>query len=100
MNEDEKPKTKPGETEFSQQVGEMAARKLKAQRHVTKTIWTGLGMMGLVGWSVAMPQVDVSGEGVTLWVFSIVGQIVCPSAGNADFVPIHRRSLGRGASYR
>lgn len=43
---------RPGKTEFSQQVGDMAARKIKAQRHVTKTVWSGLGMMGLVGWSV------------------------------------------------
>lgn len=48
-------KSKPGDTEFSQQVGEMAARKLRAQRHVTKTVWSGLGMMGLIGWSVAIP---------------------------------------------
>jgi len=46
---------RPGKTEFSQQVGDMATRKLKAQRHVTKTVWSGLGMMGLVGWSVEMP---------------------------------------------
>jgi len=48
-------KSVTGETEFSQQVGEKAARKLKAQRHVTQTVWSGLGMMGLVGWSVAVP---------------------------------------------
>lgn len=46
---------RPGKTEFSQQVGDMAQRKLKAQRHVTQTVWSGLGMMGLIGWSVAMP---------------------------------------------
>lgn len=53
----EKPETepRPGESDFSQQVGDMAARKLKAQRHVTKTVWSGLGMMGLIGWSVAVP---------------------------------------------
>jgi ATP synthase protein I len=45
----------PGKTSFSRQVGDMAERKLKAQRHVTKTVWSGLGMMGLVGWSVSMP---------------------------------------------
>ena len=30
-------------------------RKLKAQQKVTQTVWSGLGMMGLVGWSVAVP---------------------------------------------
>lgn len=32
-----------------------AKRKLRAQRHVTRTVWFGLGMMGLIGWSVAIP---------------------------------------------
>jgi len=35
----------------AKQVGDMASRKLKAQRHVNKTVWSGLGMMGLIGWS-------------------------------------------------
>lgn len=55
----------PGESEFSQQVGEMAARKLNAQRYVTKTVWSGLGMMGLVGWSVAAPT--LLGAALGLW---------------------------------
>ena len=40
---------------LSQEVGAKAARKLRAQRHVTRTVWFGLGMMGLIGWSVAIP---------------------------------------------
>ena len=56
---------RPGRTEFSQQVGDMAERKLKAQRHVTKTVWSGLGMMGLIGWSVAMPT--LLGAVLGLW---------------------------------
>lgn len=55
MNEKPDMKHKPDKQKFSQQVGDMAARKLKAQRHVSKTVWSGLGMMGLVGWSVAIP---------------------------------------------
>lgn len=55
MSEKTNNKSAAGETEFSQRVGEKAARKLKAQRHVTQTVWSGLGMMGLVGWSVAVP---------------------------------------------
>jgi ATP synthase protein I len=65
MGDEPKVKPKPGETKFSQQVGEMAARKLKAQRHVTKTVWSGLGMMGLVGWSVAAPT--LLGAVLGLW---------------------------------
>lgn len=48
-------KIKLGDSKYSQRVGAMAARKLQAQRHVTKTVWSGLGMMGLIGWSVAIP---------------------------------------------
>ena len=40
---------------FSREVGAKAARKLKARRNSTKNVWFGLGMMGLIGWSVAVP---------------------------------------------
>lgn len=65
MNENQDMKHKPGKKEFSEQVGDMAERKLKAQRHVTRTVWSGLGMMGLVGWSVAMPT--LLGAALGLW---------------------------------
>ena len=54
-----------GKTKFSRQVGNMAERKLNAQRHVTRTVWSGLGMMGLVGWSVAIPT--LLGATLGLW---------------------------------
>lgn len=57
---------KPGESEFSQQVGEIAARKLKAQQHVTHTVWSGLGMMGMIGWSVAVPT--LLGAALGIWI--------------------------------
>lgn len=59
-------KSTADETEFSHQVGEKAARKLKAQRHVTQTVWAGLGMMGLIGWSVAVPT--LLGAALGLWI--------------------------------
>ena len=40
---------------LAEEVGAKAARKLHAQRHVTRTVWFGVGMMGLIGWSVAIP---------------------------------------------
>ncbi len=42
-------------TTFSRAVGAKAARKLKARRNPTRGLWFGLGMMGLVGWSVVVP---------------------------------------------
>jgi ATP synthase protein I len=47
------------------QVGARAARKLKAQRNVTRGVWFGLGMMGLIGWSVAIPT--LLGAALGLW---------------------------------
>jgi ATP synthase protein I len=50
---------------FTTQVGAKAARKLKARRDSTPGIWFGLGMMGLIGWSVAIPT--VFGAALGLW---------------------------------
>lgn len=55
-------KTKP---RFSQAVGAKAARKLKAQRNSTQGAWFGLGMMGLIGWSVVVPT--LLGAALGIW---------------------------------
>jgi ATP synthase protein I len=62
----EKPETKSaeGETAFSREVGAKAARKLRA-RNSTQGVWFGLGMMGLVGWSVAVPT--LAGAALGIW---------------------------------
>jgi ATP synthase protein I len=54
------------ETIFSRQIGAQAARKLKSQRDGTRSVWFGLGMSGLVGWTVAIPT--VAGAALGLWV--------------------------------
>ncbi len=53
-------KDTPGERpsageEFIRQVGRKEARRLKARGHKRRGVWFGLGMFGLVGWSVALP---------------------------------------------
>lgn len=50
---------------FAAQVGAKAARKLKARRHSSPGVWFGLGMMGVIGWSVAIPT--LLGAGLGLW---------------------------------
>lgn len=40
---------------FSRKVGATVARKLKARRNPSPGVWYGLGMMGLIGWSIALP---------------------------------------------
>jgi ATP synthase protein I len=45
------------EEEFSQKVRRKEARKLKAKGRQKEGVWFGLGMFGLIGWSVALPAV-------------------------------------------
>jgi ATP synthase protein I len=40
---------------FSRKVAELEDRKLRAKRRGSRDIWFGLGMFGLIGWSVAIP---------------------------------------------
>ena len=50
---------------LAEQVGAKAARKLKAQRNATPGVWFGLGLMGVVGWSVVVPT--LLGAALGLW---------------------------------
>ena len=50
---------------LADQVGSKAARKLRARRRGTAGVWFGLGMMGLIGWSVALPT--LVGAAVGMW---------------------------------
>jgi len=40
---------------FGREIGLKAARKLKARKHRDQSVWFGLGMIGLIGWSVITP---------------------------------------------
>ena len=40
---------------FSWRIAEKEKRKLKALREKNGSVWFGLGMFGMVGWSVAVP---------------------------------------------
>jgi len=51
--------------EFAQRTGEKAARKLKARRDALHGVWFGMGMMGLIGWSVVVPT--LAGAALGLW---------------------------------
>lgn len=62
---DEPTDTSTTEPTFAEQVGTKVARKLKARRNATPGIWFGLGMMGLIGWSVAVPT--LLGAALGLW---------------------------------
>ena len=42
-------------TAYAAQVSAKAVRKLKARRNSGSGVWFGLGMMGMIGWSVTVP---------------------------------------------
>jgi ATP synthase protein I len=61
----DQPNKSPKEaTTFAREVGAKAARKIKARKS-TQGVWLGLGMMGLVGWSVVVPT--LLGAALGIW---------------------------------
>lgn len=54
-NQPNKQLQKPTKATLSRQIGSKARRKVKARQHSGDGMWFGLGMMGLIGWSVAIP---------------------------------------------
>ena len=65
MNDDPKGDRPPTGASFASEVGGKAQRKLRARRHKTQEVWFGLGMMGLIGWSVVVPT--LLGAALGLW---------------------------------
>src|SRR5580692_11105649 len=66
MNDENQANAANKETDFSRQVAAQAARKLKAQRGTKRSIWFGLGMSGLIGWSVTVPT--LIGAALGIWI--------------------------------
>ena len=58
------PDDKLVEDNLSEQVGVKEQRKMRARAETEQSIWFGLGMFGLVGWSVAVPTVAMLALGV------------------------------------
>jgi len=65
MTEPLKTKHTGDPTGYRRQVGAKATRKAKARRDGGQGAWFGLGMMGLIGWSVAIPT--LLGAGLGRW---------------------------------
>ena len=45
------------DADLAARIGADATRKLRARRQSTAGAWSGLGMMGMIGWSVSVPAV-------------------------------------------
>ncbi len=52
--------------EYTKKVGSKEARRIKGKTAKDHTIWFGLGMFGIVGWSVAIPSLVFTALG--LWI--------------------------------
>ena len=61
---DQPDKTSKDQPTFAGVIGAKAARKLKARKS-TQGVWFGLGMMGLIGWSVTVPT--LLGAALGIW---------------------------------
>jgi ATP synthase protein I len=66
VSDENKNKAVNEETNFSRQVAAQSARKLKAQRGVGRSVWFGLGMSGLIGWSVTVPALIGAACGIRI----------------------------------
>jgi ATP synthase protein I len=54
-----------GSIDFAERIGEKEKRKVKARRSKDRGLWFGLGTMGMIGWSVAVPT--LIGVAIGLW---------------------------------
>lgn len=57
---------------FSKQVAEKEIRKLNALKEKKESAWRGLGMFGMVGWSVAVPT--LLGVALGIWLDKVYPQ--------------------------
>jgi ATP synthase protein I len=58
-------KSRPAK-DFSEEVGLKETRRLRAREEKDRDVWFGLGMFGLVGWSVAVPT--LIGIALGVWI--------------------------------
>jgi ATP synthase protein I len=56
----------PDDPELARTVGRKEERRLRARRTREDSVWFGLGMFGLVGWSVAIPM--LIGIAIGAWI--------------------------------
>lgn len=64
MAESREPRSE--EEDLAESVGRRAERKLRARREKRQSAWFGLGMFGLIGWSVAIPT--LVGIAIGAWI--------------------------------
>ncbi|MFP4384513.1 MAG: AtpZ/AtpI family protein [Spirochaetia bacterium] len=64
-------KNEGSKKDFLSKIEKMEKRKIRARNRKESSVWFGLGMFGLVGWSVAIPS--LIGLGLGIWLDTRVG---------------------------
>ena len=65
MTEKLENKSEKVRSSFGRKISAKAARKIKARGDHSQGVWFGLGMMGLIGWSVVVPT--LLGAALGIW---------------------------------
>lgn len=91
------------EQEFTERIGHQAARKRYARRTADDRIWYGLGLFGLVGWSVAVPTliglalgiwIDVRWPSTISWTLTLmIGGVILGSLNAWFWIERERREI-------
>jgi ATP synthase protein I len=90
---------------FARSVGTQEKRKLKASR-TRAHVWSGLGMMGLIGWSIGAPTLlgavlglwlDKKHPGASSWTLGLLIAGLCIGCGNAwHWIVKEQNAIHRG----
>lgn len=55
-------------SDMEREIGRKEQRRLRARRAGDRSVWFGLGMFGVIGWSIAVPM--ILGIALGLWIDS------------------------------
>lgn len=64
-DETDEPQAASPTSPLAKRIDAKAKRMLKARRHSAPNVWFGLGMIGLIGWSVTVPT--LLGAAIGIW---------------------------------
>jgi ATP synthase protein I len=90
---------------FAEKIGSKEDRKMRARGNRAKGVWFGLGMMGMIGWSVAVPTLigvaigawlDVKYPGQISWIITFLSIGLAVGCANAwHWVKKEQRNIER-----
>ena len=90
---------------FSRDIGAQEKRKLKARR-ARAHVWSGLGMLGVIGWSVCLPTLlgawlgrwlDEREPGTHAWTLALLVAGLCVGCANAwHWITKEQNAIHRG----